>query len=100
MTQSVISRPPIDGLRKAHSRLLLAAIVRALAKAAQESYGSLKFNGTTAPFRAHLFDFDALNNLIGTQEMLARGRQYEAGSAPKTSTVERDLKNLRTCRDT
>jgi hypothetical protein len=47
-----------------------------------------------------LFDFDALNNLIGTQEMLGRGRLYEAGSAPKTGKVERDMKNLRTCRDT
>ncbi len=53
------------------------AIVRALAKAAQEFYGSLRANGTTAPFRARMFDFDALNELIGTPEMLARGKQYE-----------------------
>jgi len=52
------------------------AIVRALAKAAQEFYGSLRANGTTAPFRARMFDFDALNELIGTPEMLARGKQY------------------------
>ena len=53
-------------------------IVRALAKTAQEFYGSLKSNGTTAPFRARMFDFDALNELIGTSEMLARGKRYEA----------------------
>jgi 2-methylisocitrate lyase-like PEP mutase family enzyme len=53
-------------------------IVRALAKAAEEFYGSLKSNGTTAPFRARMFDFDALNELIGTSEMLARGKRYEA----------------------
>jgi 2-methylisocitrate lyase-like PEP mutase family enzyme len=51
-------------------------IVRALAKAAQEFYGSLKSNGTTAPFRERMFDFDALNKLIGTPEMLARGQRY------------------------
>jgi 2-methylisocitrate lyase-like PEP mutase family enzyme len=57
------------------------AIVRALAKAAQEFYGSLRANGTTAPFRARMFDFEALNALIGTPEMLARGKRYEAASA-------------------
>ena len=59
------------------------AIVRALAKAAQEFYGSLRANGTTASFRARMFDFDALNDLIGTPEMLARGRRYETASLPK-----------------
>ena len=54
------------------------AIVRALAKAAEEFYGSLKAHGSTEPFRARMFDFDALNRLIGTPDMLARGKQYEA----------------------
>lgn len=57
------------------------AIVRALAKVAQEFYGSLRANGTTAPFGARMFNFDALNDLIGTPEMLARGNQYEGASA-------------------
>src|SRR5690348_1433708 len=55
-------------------------IVRALAKAAQEYYGSLKAHGTTDPFRARMFDFNALNDVIGTPEMLARGKRYDAGS--------------------
>jgi 2-methylisocitrate lyase-like PEP mutase family enzyme len=59
------------------------AIVRALARAAQEFYGALKSNGTTASFRARMFDFEALNDLIGTPEMLARGKQYEAASGTK-----------------
>jgi 2-methylisocitrate lyase-like PEP mutase family enzyme len=59
-------------------------IVRALAKTAQAFYGSLKSNGTTAPFRPRMFDFDALNELIGTPEMLARGKRYEAAPGPKT----------------
>jgi 2-methylisocitrate lyase-like PEP mutase family enzyme len=58
------------------------AIVRALAKAAEEFYASLKANGSTEPFRARMFDFDALNRLIGTPDMLARGKRYEAASAP------------------
>ena len=62
------------------------AIVRALAKAAQEFYGTLRSNGTTAPFRARMFDFDALNELIGTPEMLARGKRYEAAPVAKTKT--------------
>lgn len=61
--------------------------MRTLANVAQEFHGLLKSNGTTAPFRAHLFDPDGLNNLIGTPEMLARGKQYETGSAPKTNKV-------------
>ena len=56
------------------------AIVRALAKAAEEFYGSLKAHGSTEPFRPRMFDFDALNRLIGTPDMLARGKQYEAAS--------------------
>jgi 2-methylisocitrate lyase-like PEP mutase family enzyme len=55
------------------------AIVRALARAAEEFYGSLKANGGTEPFRPRMFDFDALNKLIGTPAMLARGKRYGAG---------------------
>jgi 2-methylisocitrate lyase-like PEP mutase family enzyme len=54
------------------------AIVRTLAKAAEDFYTSLKSHGTTDPFRARMFDFDALNSLIGTPEMLERGARYEA----------------------
>ena len=57
------------------------AIVRALAKAAEEFYGSLKAHGSTEPFRPRMFDFDALNRLIGTPEMLARGQHYDAAAA-------------------
>ena len=74
-----------DELQKLGFALVIfpGAIVRALAKAAQEFYGALRANGTTAPFRARMFDFDALNDLIGTPEMLARGRRYETASLPK-----------------
>jgi len=56
-------------------------IVRALAKTAEEFYGTLKAHGTTDPFRPRMFDFNALNNLIGTPETLERGKRY-AGEIP------------------
>ena len=54
------------------------AIVRALARTAQDFYGSLKRNGSTDAFRNQMFDFDQLNAVIGTPEMIASGRAYEA----------------------
>jgi 2-methylisocitrate lyase-like PEP mutase family enzyme len=53
-------------------------IVRALAKAAQDYYTSLAANGTNTPFRERMFDFDALNDLIGTPDMIARGKGLES----------------------
>ncbi len=52
-------------------------IVRALAKTAEEFYGSLKTHGSTDAFRPRMHDFDALNELIGTPKMLALGKRYE-----------------------
>ena len=51
-------------------------IVRALARTAQEYYASLARHGTNAPFAGRMFDFGALNALIGTPEMLAPGQAY------------------------
>ena len=61
------------------------AIVRTLAKAAEDFYTSLKAHGSTDPFRARMFDFDALNRLIGTPDMLERGKRY-AGDQPSVPT--------------
>jgi len=55
-------------------------IVRALARAAEDFYGTLKANGTTDAFRNRMFDFNALNDLIGTPEALERGKRYEGKS--------------------
>jgi 2-methylisocitrate lyase-like PEP mutase family enzyme len=57
--------------------IFAAGVVRAAAKTAEEFYASLKAHGSTEPFRARMFDFDGLNRLIGTPEMLARGKSYE-----------------------
>jgi len=59
------------------------AIVRALAKTAADFYASLKAHGTTAPFLGRMLDFISLNSLIGTPEMLERGKRYEAAAGPK-----------------
>jgi 2-methylisocitrate lyase-like PEP mutase family enzyme len=65
------------------------AIVRALAKTAEEFYGSLKAHGSTDPFRPRMFDFDALNDVIGTADLLARGKHYESSPAPEVKKYER-----------
>ena len=51
-------------------------IVRALARTAQAYYTSLATHGSNGPFAEQMFDFTALNALIGTPEMLALGRHY------------------------
>jgi 2-methylisocitrate lyase-like PEP mutase family enzyme len=52
-------------------------IVRALARTAQDYYASLHQHGTNTPFADRMFDFGALNELIGTPQMLDLGRRYE-----------------------
>ena len=53
-------------------------IVRTLARTAVEYYGSLAAHGSTQPFRDRMFDFNELNSLIGTPEMIERGRRLGA----------------------
>jgi len=55
-------------------------IVRAMARAARDYYGSLLASGTNLPFRDRMFDFDGLNALIGTPEMMALGARYQPGA--------------------
>jgi len=64
-------------------------IVRALARTASEYYASLADHGTTEPFRPRMLDFDGINEVVGTAEMLALGKRYErpAGPAGKRSGV-------------
>ena len=56
------------------------AIVRVLARAADEFYAVLATKGTSEPFQNRMYDFTALNELIGTPEMIALGKQYEANT--------------------
>jgi 2-methylisocitrate lyase-like PEP mutase family enzyme len=52
-------------------------IVRALARTARDYYTSLKAHGTNAPFQERMFDFNELNDILGTAELLKHGRSYE-----------------------
>jgi 2-methylisocitrate lyase-like PEP mutase family enzyme len=64
------------------------AIVRALAQTAREYYASLAGHGTTEPFRSRMLDFEGLNNLIGTSEMVALGKRYETPVRPVGKSVD------------
>lgn len=50
---------------------------RAVAHAMQRYYGVLQRQGTTASLRGEMLDFDGLNAVIGTPELLALGKRYE-----------------------
>lgn len=49
---------------------------RAVGFALQKYFESLKAHGTTAPMRERMLDFDGLNAVIGTPELLELGRRY------------------------
>jgi len=51
--------------------------VRALAHALQDYFASLHRHGSTQPWRDRMLDFDGLNAIIGTPDMLALGRRYD-----------------------
>jgi len=51
---------------------------RAVAHTLQGYFGSLHAHQTTTPWRDQMLNFDELNQLIGTPELLAHGKQYDA----------------------
>ncbi|MDP2084967.1 MAG: isocitrate lyase/phosphoenolpyruvate mutase family protein [Gemmobacter sp.] len=55
-------------------------IVRSLAKAAEEYYASLRATGSNTAFKDRMFDFNGLNERIGTAEMLEMGARFQGGS--------------------
>lgn len=61
------------------------AIVRALGFMAGEFYGALARNGSNEPYRNRMLDFGGINDLLGTPEMMALGRRYEAPGPDKKS---------------
>ena len=50
---------------------------RAVAHTLQGYYSSLHQHQTSLPWRDQMLDFDGLNALIGTPELLATGQRYE-----------------------
>jgi 2-methylisocitrate lyase-like PEP mutase family enzyme len=57
-------------------------IVRALARTAGDYYASLAACGTTEPFRDRMLDFEDINRVVGTAEMIERGKQYDHPAPP------------------
>ena len=51
--------------------------VRALARGLAGYFDSLAQHRTTAPWANQMLDFDGLNQVIGTPELLAQGQRYE-----------------------
>ena len=51
---------------------------RAMAHAMTGYYASLQAHGSTVPWRDRMLDFDGLNRLIGTDDLLAQGHRYDA----------------------
>jgi 2-methylisocitrate lyase-like PEP mutase family enzyme len=52
-------------------------IVRALARTASDYYASLATCGTTEPFRDRMLDFEGINRIVGTAEMIELGKRYD-----------------------
>ena len=50
---------------------------RAVAHSLAGYYGSLRAHGSTLPWRGRMLDFDGLNEVIGTDALLALGKRYE-----------------------
>ena len=67
------------GLERLGYRIAIfpGAIARCLAFAAREFFAALKRDGTTASLRARMLDFEGLNRVIGTPDMLELGKRYE-----------------------
>ncbi|MFP6773167.1 MAG: oxaloacetate decarboxylase [Alphaproteobacteria bacterium] len=55
-------------------------LARAVGHMMGRYFASLRTNGDTSQFRAQMIDFDEMNALIGTPDMLAAGARYDAGN--------------------
>ncbi|MEO3388644.1 isocitrate lyase/phosphoenolpyruvate mutase family protein [Mesorhizobium sp. CAU 1741] len=56
-------------------------VVRAVAATARDYYANLLANGSNEAFRARMFDFAGLNDVIGTRELLESAKTYDGGDA-------------------
>ena len=54
------------------------AMIRALAFAGINYLKTLKQNGSTEKVRDNMLDFVQLNKLLGTKELLEKGKYYDA----------------------
>ena len=60
--------------------IFAAGLARAFAFMAQDYLQSLCRNGSSLPYRNRMLDFDGLNAVIGTAELLKRGQDYDAAN--------------------
>jgi 2-methylisocitrate lyase-like PEP mutase family enzyme len=75
-------KTPIQSLAELESRgyrivIFPGGTARFVASRLQHYYGSLKQHGTTRPLWPEMLDFDQLNALIGTPELIEAGKRYQ-----------------------
>jgi 2-methylisocitrate lyase-like PEP mutase family enzyme len=75
-------KTPVQGVAELEARgfrivIFPGGTARAVAHALTGYFASLRRHGSTALWRDRMLDFDALNALIGTPELLEQGRRYE-----------------------
>lgn len=72
---------PSDELERRGFRIAIfpGGTVRAVARTLMDYYASLQAHRTTLPWKDRMLDFDGINAVVGTPDLLAEGRRYEAG---------------------
>ncbi len=75
-------KTPVQGAAELQARGFRIAIfpggtARAVAHTLQGYYASLRGAGSTLPWQGRMLDFDGLNEVIGTAQLLAEGRRYD-----------------------
>ena len=75
-------KTPVQGVDELGARgfrivIFPGGTARAVAHGLQGYYTSLNQHGTTSPWQDRMLDFDGLNRVIGTPELLATGRRYQ-----------------------
>ena len=60
-----------------HLAIFPGGAVRAIAHHLNAYYSGLLLDGNNKKFSGKMYDFDGLNEVIGTKELLARGKKYE-----------------------
>lgn len=70
-----------DALGRQGFRIVIfpGGTARAVAHALQQYYADLYRHRSTVPWRGRMLDFEGLNGLIGTPELMALGQRYEQG---------------------
>jgi len=72
---------PADELERRGFRIAIfpGGTVRAVARTLIDYYASLSEHRTTLPWKDRMLDFDGINEVIGTPQLLDEGRRYEGG---------------------